>query len=134
MMTYADTATNPILKDLYSRDPHLLKMVINADSGAARGLRAGDPVWVESRFARAEGVVGLTQGIHPETAAVSGGFGRWTRHPLAQERGISQNAHLAMDIAHTGMLGGSMETVGKVKIYRVDIPPGSNRKSAEPVL
>ena len=26
--------------------------------------------------------------------------------------------HLAIDIAHSGLLGGAMETVGKVKIYK----------------
>jgi anaerobic selenocysteine-containing dehydrogenase len=62
----------------------------------------------------------LTEGIHPETAAISGGFGRWTSHPVAQGKGTSQNAHLAIDLSHTGMLGGSMETVGKVKIYKAE--------------
>jgi anaerobic selenocysteine-containing dehydrogenase len=120
MTTYADTATNPILMDVAERDPQLMNVVVNAASAKARGLRQGDAIWVESRFAKARGVVGLTEGIHPETAAISGGFGRWTRHPVAHGKGTSHNAHLAIDLAHTGMLGGSMETVGKVKIYKAE--------------
>jgi anaerobic selenocysteine-containing dehydrogenase len=120
MTTYADTATNPILMDVAKRDPRLMNVVINSASAKARGLEEGDSVWVESRYAKAKGVVGLTEGIHPETAAISGGFGRWTSHPVAQGKGTSQNAHLAIDLSHTGMLGGSMETVGKVKIYKAE--------------
>jgi anaerobic selenocysteine-containing dehydrogenase len=120
MTTYADTATNPILMDLAKRDPLLMKVVINRASAKARSLRDGDTVWVESRHAKAKGILGLTEGIHPETAAISGGFGRWTQHPVARNEGTSQNIHLSLDLAHTGMLGGTMETTGKVRIYRAD--------------
>jgi len=118
MTTYADTATNPILMDVATRDPNLIKVVINRSAAESRGLRDGDRVWVESKYAKAAGVVGVTEGIHPETAAVSGGFGRWMRHPVSQGIGISQNAHLAIDLSHSGLLGGAMETVGKVCIYK----------------
>ncbi|UCE31376.1 MAG: molybdopterin-dependent oxidoreductase [Burkholderiales bacterium] len=120
MTTYADTATNPILMDLARRDPNLVKVVINRVAARSRGLRDGDPVWVESRHARARGIVGVTEGIHPETAAVSGGFGRRGPHPVGRGVGLSQNAHLAIDLAHSGMLGGSMETAGRVRIYRCE--------------
>ena len=120
MTTYADTATNPILMDVAKRDPQLIKVVINATTAKARSLKEGDAVWVESRHAKAKGVVGLSEGIHPQTAAISGGFGRGSHHPVADGIGISQNAHLAIDLAHTGMLGGTMETVGKVKIQKVE--------------
>lgn len=118
MTTYADTATNPILMDVAKHDPHLMRIVINTTAGRKRDLESGDLAWVESRYAKAKGVIGLSEGIHPETAAVSGGFGRWTKHPVAHGKGISQNAHLAIDLAHSGFLGGSMETVGKVRIYK----------------
>src|SRR5690606_926014 len=83
MTTYADTATNPILMDVAKHDPHLMRIVINTAAGRKRGLKSGDLAWVESRYAKAKGVIGLSEGIHPETAAVSGGFGRWTKHPIA---------------------------------------------------
>jgi anaerobic selenocysteine-containing dehydrogenase len=118
MTTYADTATNPILMDVADRDPQLVKVVINSAAAKARNLQDGDSVWVESRYAKTKGIVGITEGIHPETAAVSGGFGRRTAHPVGQGIGLSQNAHLAIELSHSGMLGGSMETVGKVRIYR----------------
>ncbi len=128
MTTYADTATNPILMEVSKRDPLLMTVVINAASARARNLRDGDSVWVESRYAKTRGVVGLTEGIHPETAAISSGFGRWTDHPIAHGKGTSQNPHLAIDLAHTGMLGGSMETVGKVKIYKAEAGRGEARR------
>lgn len=120
MTTYADTATNPILMDVAKRDPYLMKVMINSEAGKRRGLRTGDLIWVESRYAKAKGIVGLTEGIHPETAAVSGGFGRWTKHPVAHGIGVSQNAHLAIDLEHSGFMSGSMETVGKVRIYKCE--------------
>jgi anaerobic selenocysteine-containing dehydrogenase len=106
--------------DVAKRDPYLMKVVINSATGKRKGLRTGDLIWVESRFAKAKGVVGLTEGIHPETAAVSGGFGRWTKHPVAHGIGVSQNAHLAIDLEYSGFMGGSMETVGKVRIYKCE--------------
>ena len=118
MTTYGDTATNPLLMSLSERDPYLMKVVINAQTAKKKGLRDGDVVWVESRYARERGVVGLTEGIHPETAAISGGFGRFTRHPVADGKGTLQNAHLPIDLAHTGMLGGTMETVARVRLVR----------------
>jgi anaerobic selenocysteine-containing dehydrogenase len=119
MTTYADTATNPIIMDVAKRTPHLMEVVINIATAKEKGLRDGDPVWVESRYAKNKGVVALTEGIHPETAAIASGFGRWTAHPVSQG-GTSQNAHLPIDLAHTGMLGGSMETVAKVKIFKAE--------------
>jgi anaerobic selenocysteine-containing dehydrogenase len=118
MTTYADTATNPILMDVAKRDPLLTKVVINAASARRLGLRDGDTVWVESRFARAKGELGLTEGIHPQTAAISGGFGRQTPHPVSRGIGVNHNAHLAISIMHSGLLGGSMETTGRVRITR----------------
>ncbi|HZS55504.1 MAG TPA: molybdopterin-dependent oxidoreductase [Bryobacteraceae bacterium] len=118
MTTYADTATNPILIDVAKRDPYLTKVIINSETGKRKGLKNGDFVWVESRFAKVKGIVGLSEGIHPETAAVSGGFGRWTKHPVGQGLGISQNAHLAIDLEHSGFMSGSMETIGRVSIYK----------------
>jgi len=116
MTTYGDTATNPLLMSLSERDPHLMKVVINAQTAKTKGLRDGDVVWIESLYARERGVVGLTEGIHPETAAISGGFGRFTKHPVADGKGTLQNAHLPIDLAHTGMLGGTMETVARVRL------------------
>jgi anaerobic selenocysteine-containing dehydrogenase len=118
MTTFADMATNPVLMEVATRDPNLIKVVINRVAARSRGLRDGDTVWVESRYAKAKGTIGITEGIHPQTAAVSGGFGRWTKHPVAHGIGTSQNAHLAIDLQHSGFLGGSMETIGKVRIYR----------------
>ena len=77
-------------------------------------------MWLESRYAKARGVVALTEGIHPQTAAISGGFGRWTGHPVAAGTGTSHNIHLAIDLEHTSMLGGAMETVGKIKIVKAE--------------
>lgn len=118
MTTYADTATNPILMDVVRRDPELVKVVMNRAAAAQRGLRDGEAVWVESRFAKTRGVLGVTEGIHPETVSVSGGFGRTCAHPVAQGVGLSQNAHLALDLEHSGLIAGSMETVGKVRVVR----------------
>ncbi len=117
-MTTADTPANPILMDVVKRDPSLLNVVINSATGRQRGLRDGDMVWIESRHARARGFVTLTEGIHPQTASAAGGFGRWMKHPTTHGEGINQNAHLTIDLSHSGLLGGSLETIGKVKIYK----------------
>ncbi len=83
-----------------------------------KGLKDEDPVWLESRLALVEGRIRLTEGIHPDTVAISQGFGRWTRHPVAAKQGVKYNAHLAIELSYSGMLGGSMETAARVRIFK----------------
>jgi len=118
LTTFADMATNPLIVDIADRDPYHLYIMMNRDIAEKKGLQDGADVWLESRLAKVPGRVRLSEGIHPKTVAVSQGFGRWTKHPVAKGKGIQYNPHLSIKLSYSGMLGGSMETAARVKIYK----------------
>jgi anaerobic selenocysteine-containing dehydrogenase len=92
--------------------------MMNRKTAEVKGLKDEDPVWLESRLAKVEARIRLTEGIHPNTVAISQGFGRMTRHPVAAKQGIKYNPHLPIELSYSGMLGGSMETAARVRIYK----------------
>jgi len=118
LTTYADMATNPIIMDVVEHDPYHLHIMMNRKTAEVKGLKDEDPVWLESRLAKVEARIRLTEGIHPNTVAISQGFGRMTRHPVAAKQGIKYNPHLPIELSYSGMLGGSMETAARVRIYK----------------
>ena len=120
LTTYADMATNPIIVDLARHDPYHFFIMMNRQTAQQKGLVDGDLVWLESRLAKEEGRVRLTEGIHPRTVAVSQGFGRMTRHPVAPGKGLKYNPHLPIELSYSGMIGGSMETAARVRVYKKD--------------
>jgi anaerobic selenocysteine-containing dehydrogenase len=111
-------ATNPLIMDIVESDPYHLKLMINTKAARERGLADGDPVWIESRLAKRPARVKLSEGIHPSTVAVSQGFGRQGRHAVARGRGVEYNSHLPISLSYSGMLGGSMESAAKVRIFK----------------
>lgn len=118
LTTYADMATNPLIMDIAEQDPYHLSVMMNEKTAKSKGLRDGEAVWLESRLAKAEARIKVSQGIHPQTVAVSQGFGRMTKHPVALGKGVKYNPHLPIELSYSGMLGGSMETAARVKIYK----------------
>ena len=118
LTTFVDMATNPIIMDIAQHDPYHLYIMINSDAAKKKGLQDGDTVWLESRLAKVKARVRFSQGIHPQTVAISQGFGRWSKHPSARDKGIKYNPHLPISLSYSGMLGGSMETAARVRIYK----------------
>lgn len=118
LTTYVDMATNPLIMEIAERDPYHLYIMINSETAEKKGLKDEDDVWLESKLAKVPGKVKLSEGIHPRTVAISQGFGRWTKHPVAQGKGIKYNLHLPINLSYSGLIGGSMETAVRVKIYK----------------
>lgn len=118
LTTYADMATNPLIVEIADHDPYHLFIMMNRETAKKKGLHDGETVWLESRLAKVEGRVRLSEGIHPRTVAISQGFGRWTKHPVAQGKGVQYNPHLPIKLSYSGMIGGSMETAARVKVYK----------------
>jgi len=118
LTTYADMATNPLIMDIAEQDPYHLSVMVNKKTAESKGLRDGEAVWLESRLAKVEARIKVSQGIHPQTVAISQGFGRMTKHPVAKGKGVKYNPHLPIELSFSGMLGGSMETAARVRIYK----------------
>lgn len=120
LTTYADMATNPVIMEVAEHDPYHLYIMMNRNTAEEKGLKDEDPVWLESRLTTVEARIRLTEGIHPYTVAISQGFGRMTRHPVAAKKGVIYNPHLPIELSYSGMLGGSMETAARVRISKIE--------------
>jgi anaerobic selenocysteine-containing dehydrogenase len=118
LTTYVDMATNPLIMDIVESDPYHLRVMINTKTAREKGLLDGDRIWIESCLQKRPARVKLSEGIHPATLAVSQGFGRKGRHAVARDRGVEYNPHLPISLAYSGMLGGSMESAAKVRIFK----------------
>ena len=118
LTTYADMATNPFLMEIAEEDPYHLTVMINEQTAIRRGINDGDMVWIESRIAEAKAKTKLSEGIHPEVVAISGGYGRWLNHPVAKDKGVICPDFCPIGLDYSGMIGGSMESAAKVRIYK----------------
>jgi molybdopterin-containing oxidoreductase family molybdopterin binding subunit len=97
--TASHTRENPWLEEVSEAEPYSDFVCLNPRTAAIRGIADGDPVWVESTSGhRIRGLARLTEGVHPEAAAIAGGGGHWARGmPVARGRGAFFNALLTSE-------------------------------------
>jgi thiosulfate reductase/polysulfide reductase chain A len=69
--THSRTFNNDWLMEMKPDNP----LVMNSATAAKLGLKDGDPIWIESPYARAKGTVQVTERIHPEVVALHHGYG-----------------------------------------------------------
>jgi anaerobic selenocysteine-containing dehydrogenase len=95
----SQTHENPWLDEVSQGEPYGCFICLNPRTAAARGIADGNPIWVESTAGyRVRGRACLTEGVHPEAAAIAGG-GHWARGmPVACGQGVFFNALLAFDL------------------------------------
>jgi anaerobic selenocysteine-containing dehydrogenase len=118
-LTSSDSVTNPWLMEVAAGDASWLDVEIHPSAAAARGIRTGDRVAIESAVGRVEGRALVTAGIQVQTIGVAGVFGRWMKHPVAAGRGTHHNALLPLGIDHTDKIGGDIESCARVRISRL---------------
>ena len=71
--THSRTFNNEYLMEMKPDNP----LIINSGTAARLGLKDGDPIWIESPFAKAKGTVQVSERIHPEVVALHHGYGHW---------------------------------------------------------
>ncbi|MCL5965998.1 MAG: molybdopterin-dependent oxidoreductase [Deltaproteobacteria bacterium] len=71
--THSRTFNNDWLMEMKPDNP----LLINAATAARLGVKDGDPVWLESPYAKAKATVRVTERIHPEVVALQHGYGHW---------------------------------------------------------
>lgn len=112
-----NTAQNPILNFALGPDTQENFIAVNTDTAKKLGIADGDKVVVESRVGRAEGKAKLTQGIRPDTIAVSYHFGHWTMGaPEYSKKGTWINQ--AMELHPDKISGMNSFNDTKVKLYK----------------
>lgn len=117
---FAENMSIPVINQLTPRVAHHMGVLMNPRTARERGISDGERVAIESRYGRIEGVVKLTEGIHPETIAVSNAITR----TLNGRKGTHFNALLPIDLEHTDTFTGALEACARVRVERL----GSGRR------
>ncbi len=115
------TMENPWLDEAARLDPLSYKIALNATVGAAKGLADGDVIRVEGETGRSvEGVVRLTEAIHPEGIGVAALCGHWADSlPVAKGKGVFFNDLLELDWHHTSPVNLNLDLCAKVKVSKI---------------
>ncbi|MAF46644.1 MAG: molybdopterin oxidoreductase, molybdopterin binding subunit [Rhodospirillaceae bacterium] len=124
-LNFAETLGNPWLDDVVFRDPVHTTFLLNAKTGAEKGLKDGDVVRMESPYGNIFGRVSLSQGVHPETVCVSNALTREAgEHTGVRHGGGHFNELLPADLRNTDACSSQPETVARVKIIKLSALPG----------
>lgn len=111
-----NTAQNPILNAL-GADTQENYVAVNTETAKGLELKDGDTVVIESRVGKAKGKVKLTQGIRPDTIAVSYHHGHWSLgFPDYARKGTWINQ--AMELHPDKISGMNSFQDTKVKLYK----------------
>jgi len=112
-----NTAQNPILTHAIGPDASENGIAINTETAKQLGIRDGDTVVVESRVGKAKGKAKLTQGIRPDTIAVSYHHGHWSLgFPDYAKKGTWINQ--VMELHSDRIAGMNSFNDTKVKLYK----------------
>lgn len=138
-ISYKDTQLNfsenlsiPWIEDIVYKDPVHMGILINPKTAAARGIGEGDLIQISSAYGEIKGLAKITEGIHPETVAVSNALTRWNRyHSVIRPGGGNFNRLLPADLKNTDACSGQMETAAKVKVTRISCRPEEAQKIIE---
>ncbi|MGQ9572087.1 MAG: molybdopterin-dependent oxidoreductase [Dehalococcoidia bacterium] len=111
---------NPWLEEVCRGDPYDYFVCLNSRTAADRGIRDGDPVWVESTAGhRLAGRARLTEAIHPEVVAIAGSGGHWAQGmPLARGRGLFFGSLLTFDLEHIDLVSLTIDGDARVRVYK----------------
>lgn len=113
----------PVLLEVSATDPFNCYVWMNENTAKAKGLRDGDLVWVESVQDKAQGIVKLSQGIHPKAVGICINLGGWGSNEALkdfydQHRGIPYMRLRPWGFDYCDKLIGNLENLIKVHVYK----------------
>jgi molybdopterin-containing oxidoreductase family molybdopterin binding subunit len=119
--TFSMTYQNPWLSEISEKmDPYSYFVSLNAETARKKGIKSGDPVWVESKDAgKVRGRAVLVEGIHPQVVGIANNGGHWSPNmPVARGKGSFFEALMPLDLNKTDPVTITMDCDAIVKIYK----------------
>ncbi|MFC1998590.1 molybdopterin-dependent oxidoreductase [Chloroflexota bacterium] len=118
--TGGQTHQIPYLVEASHMNPHIYNIVINRDTGKAKGFADGDIVTIESNYSRkTTGPVILSDCVHPKCIGIASTAGHWVKgQTIAYGQGVHFNTLMEIDLEHSDPVCLSIETSAKVKVYK----------------
>ncbi|MBW2031435.1 MAG: molybdopterin-dependent oxidoreductase [Deltaproteobacteria bacterium] len=110
---------NPWLVEVTDKDPFENGVYMNSGTAQKKNLEEGDTVVVESRYGKAEGILRITELLHPDALGIPGcgGIGTIQSNPVLK-RGANWNALLPLDEKTLDPVSAGIECSPRVKVYR----------------
>ena len=78
---------NPWIDELCDKLSHSYGVLMNTKLAQRKGIKDGDPIWIESPVTKVKAVARVTQMVHPEVLGIAGHAGHWAegnRSPRAK--------------------------------------------------
>lgn len=117
------TTNNPWLDEVAQQDSCVYNVIINSETAKKKGIRNGDKIIIESAGTgyKAEGIASLTEGIHPEVIAYTGGGGHWAKRlPIASQanKGLCPEWLIPLSWEYIDTVSFNLELCVKVKVTK----------------
>jgi thiosulfate reductase/polysulfide reductase chain A len=112
----SNNAMVPVLREI-AHDADENFVAINTETAKRLGIKDGDNVYVESRAGKIKIKARLTEGIRPDTVAISYHYGHWSNSmPAYAKKGANPNWVLELHPDRISGMNSFNDT--KVKVYK----------------
>lgn len=120
--TFSVSAENPWIDEISRANPYAYNVMMNSRTAAAKGLRDGDRVRIDSRYGTEEATLRVTELIHPECLGIPGMFGHWAiRKTVANRKGASFNNLLPPPSeSRIDVVTGQVDACVRVRVSRIE--------------
>lgn len=119
LSTHTISTDNAWMNEILSANKMDMNIVINRATGTKKGIKDGDRIIVESKTGCVEGIVRLSEAIHPQVVASFAQAGHWARDAVNNgTRRQHMNSLIALDWNMIGMVTGQMDTCARLKIKK----------------
>jgi len=110
---------NPWIDELCDKLPHSYGVLMNPKLAQRKGIKDGDPIWMESPVTKVKAVARVTQMVHPEVLGIAGHAGHWAKgKPLSTGKGVNFNGLLPYDMDHTDMITTAIDFCAPLKVSK----------------
>ena len=111
---------NPWTNELMDKLPHSYGVLINTKLAQEKGIKDGDPIWLESPVSKVPAVARVTQMVHPEVLGIAGHAGHWAEgKPLSKGKGVNFNGLLPMEsVENFDMISTALDQCAQLKVSK----------------
>ena len=117
-LNFSISIENDVLLELCERRGDMFAVAMHPATAQRRGLSNGQQVVIETpEGRRAEAVLRLTEGVHPEVVACPAILGRWAAaNPRARNRGVHYNSLIRYDMDRFDTVSAALDACVRVDV------------------
>src|SRR3989338_2453648 len=110
---------NPWINELCEKLPHSYGALINKRLAQKKGIKDGDPIWLESPVKKVRAVARVTECVHPEVIGIAGNAGHWAKgKPLSMGKGVNFNGLLPYGFEVIDVISSALDQCAPLKVYK----------------